>query len=458
MKNVLTLLLVFGLITPLYPQSNKKDKKLTKEIDNYLSQHFKTNEPGCAVLIAKKGEIIYSKGIGLANLEWETPIKTNTVFQIGSVTKLFTAIGILQLVEQRKISLQDSIRNFIPDFPSKGHTITIEHLLTHSSGITEYWSLEHPDPFALRRDFIPIELINFFKEEPLEFEPGTRSSYTNSGYFLLGYIIEVVSGIPYGQYIEDNIFKPSEMRNSYYGDNSKIIPNRASSYRKEENTYRNGDYRSMSVAYAAGALLSTAEDLFKWHQSLYSNKLLKKGFLKKSLTAYQFKDGIISDFGYGGWFVNSVQVQESPTFAHSGGISGFNSLIMYLPKEDVVTIVLSNFQDARIQEITTNVATLTIGKTIANVRIDDEVLETYKGKYEQASNKLRFALIRELEGRLIIDVPNEWKAELSSTSQTLFKINNVKPSATLEFIKDDTGKVIKFVVNQDGLYEWIKVE
>lgn len=457
-RSILTISMILGLWTVLFSQTDKKDKQIINELESYLSGQFNTNQPGCAVLVAKKGEVLYKKGFGLANMEWNTPIGTNTVFQIGSVTKLFTALGILQLAEKQKLSLKDSIQKYIPTFPTKGHTITIEHLLTHTSGIKDYMTMNHSDPYVMRRDFSTMEIIDFFKNEPLEFIPGTKSSYSSSGSFILGYIIEIVSGIPYGQYINDNIFKPSGMSNSYYGDNSKVIPNRANSYSSENGIYKNGDYRSMTVPYAAGALLSTVEDMYKWHQALYNNKLLGKDLLTKSVAAYELKDGTKGNFGYG-WFVNFVQLEGSPTLAHSGGISGFNSLIMYLPKEDVMVVVLSNFQDAKVQEITTNVATLTIGKKLTkDIHVDNSVLDKYKGKYEMTAKTSRIALIRELEGRLIIEVVNEWKAELSATTQTIFNVKNVKPAATLEFLKDDTGKVTKFVINQGGLYEWKKIE
>lgn len=457
-KSILTISIIFGLATVLFSQTDKKDKEIAQEIESYLSGQLRNDQPGCAILVAKKGRVLYKKGFGLANMEWNIPIGTNTVFQIGSVTKLFTALGILQLIENQKLFLKDSIQKFIPAFPTKGHTITIEHLLAHTSGIKDYVTMNHPDPNIMRRDFKTLEVIDFFKNEPLEFVPGTKSSYSSSGTFLLGYIIEVVSGISYGQYIQDNIFKPAGMMNSYYGDNSRVIPNRADSYGAEEGIYRNGDYRSMTVPYAAGALLSTVEDIFKWHQALYSNKLLGKNLLTKSVAAHELKDGTKGDFGYG-WFVNYVQVKGSPTLAHSGGISGFNSLVMYLPNEDVLVVVLSNFQDAKVQEITTNVATLTIGKELANeIHVDNSVLNTYKGKYEMSSKTSRIAMIRELEGGLTIEVVNEWKAELSAMTETIFNVKNVKPTATLEFVKDDKGKVTKFVINQGGLYDWKKIE
>ena len=444
------------LLTYTYGQS-KQDKQLAKALDQILSGQFKPTEPGGALLIAKKGEVVYEKGFGLANLEWNVPINPNTVFQIGSITKLFTALAILQLSEKQKLSLQDSIQKFIPGFPAKEHTITIEHLLTHSSGIKDFMTLDHPDPFVLRKDLKAIEVINFFKNEPLIFTPGTKSSYSNSGYFLLGYIIEAASGLSYGQYIAENIFKPSGMNNSYYGDNAVVIPNRANSYSKEGNLFKNGDYRSMSIPYSAGAILSTVEDLFKWHQALYNNKLLKKETLLKAFTAFQLKDGTKGDFGYG-WMVN-YQVDGSPALVHSGGISGFNSLFIYLPNEDVLVVLFSNLREAKVQETATNAALLAVGKKLPDeTLIDNKVLQTYKGKYQMASDTSRIALIKELEGRLIIEILNESKAELSATTQVLFRIKNIKPAATLEFAKDGTGKVIKFIVNQGGVYEWKKID
>lgn len=454
-KISLTLWIFLGFTAILYSQS---EKKTINELDSYLTGQFKNGEPGAAILIARKGQVFYKKGFGLANLELNVPNTTSSVFQIGSITKLFTALGILQLVEKQKMSLQDSIQKFIPDFPAKGYTITIEHLLTHTSGLTEFLNLDHPDSFALRRDFEPIEIIHFFMNEPLDFVPGTKSSYTNSGYFLMGYIIEVVSGVPYKKYVQDSIFKPSEMTQTYYGDNSQVIPYRASSYFKEGENFRNGEYISMTIPHAAGALLSTVEDMFKWHQALYQNKLISRDLLNASTTAYRLEDGTAGDFGYG-WFINPVEVQGSHTLLHPGGISGFSSLIMYLPKEEVLVVLLANFKEVKLQEIATNAATLTIGKKlIEEVSVDKGVWETYKGKYQMAADVSRVASIQELEGKLIIKVENSWGAELSPTTNTLFNIKNIKPSATLEFIKDDTGKVTKFVVNQSGLYEWIKIE
>ena len=243
------------LLTHTYGQG-KQDKQLTKVLDEILSGQFKPTEPGCAVLIAKKGQIIYERGFGSADRELNVPLKPEMIFRLGSVTKQFTAVAILQLMEQGKLSLQDSIQKFIKDFPYKGYKITIENLLTHTSGIKEYTQLDLPDPFIRRKDFTPKQIIDLFKNEPFDFQPGTKFKYSNSGYFLLGYIIESVTNKTYKDFVEENIIKPFGLTNTYYDDASQVIPNRVKGYKKEDAIYENADYQSTTILFAAGALIS----------------------------------------------------------------------------------------------------------------------------------------------------------------------------------------------------------
>lgn len=174
-----------------------QNTQIEKQLDGLLAEQFKQTEPGCEVLVAKEGQVIYKKAFGSADLELNVAIAPDMVFNLASITKQFTAVAILQLVEQYKISLQDSLQKFIADFPSKGHTITIENLLTHTSGIKDYMQINYPNLYMERWDFTPKQLIDSFKNYPLEFEPGTKFSYSNSGYYLLGYIIQKVTGKSY---------------------------------------------------------------------------------------------------------------------------------------------------------------------------------------------------------------------------------------------------------------------
>ena len=182
----------------------------------------------------------------MADIELNVPMQSDMVFRIGSITKQFTAVCILQLMEQGKLGLQDEITKFIPDYPTQAHKITIEHLLTHTSGIMSYTGMKNFQDI-IRKDMKPEEIIDFFKNQPMEFAPGSKWNYNNSGYFLLGYIIEKVSGKTYPQYLEENIFKPLGMTNSFYGSNNKIIRNRASGYQPANEGTVNADIMSMTI-------------------------------------------------------------------------------------------------------------------------------------------------------------------------------------------------------------------
>ena len=203
--SIFYLLFISGLFLNASIAQTIADKQLTTKFDQLLSDKFKSNETGGTALVARKGQIIYKKAFGMANLELNIPMQTENVFRIGSITKQFTAIAILQLMEQGKLDLQDDITKFIPDYPTHGHKITIEHLLTHTSGIQSYTGMKDFDAIS-RLDKKPEELIAYFKNQPMEFAPGTKWNYNNSGFFLLGYIIEKVTGKTYPEYVEEKIF------------------------------------------------------------------------------------------------------------------------------------------------------------------------------------------------------------------------------------------------------------
>jgi CubicO group peptidase (beta-lactamase class C family) len=355
-----TIFLTFCLLANLAFAQQKDDKQLFANFDKMLSEQFKTNETGATALVARKGQVIYKKAFGMANLENNIPMQVDHVFRIGSITKQFTAVAILQLMEQGKLSLQDEITKFIPDYPTHGHKITIEHLLTHTSGIQSYTSMIDFEK-QVTLDLKPTELIDYFKNEPMEFAPGTKWSYNNSGYFLLGYIIEKVSGKTYPQYIEENFFKPLGMTNSLFGSDSKIVKNRAGAYEKDSTGFVNAPYLNMNLPYSAGSIQSTVEDLFKWHQAVHSYKLVKKESLDKAFTKYKLTDGKETEYGYG-WGLGDIQ--GSPTIGHGGGIPGFLTQSIYLPKEDVFVAVFSNCGCNPPFDIGDKMATLAIGKTI----------------------------------------------------------------------------------------------
>ena len=310
-----------------------KESQLEYKLDSALIKNFKPNEPGCAILVSKKGQILYKKAFGMANLELNVPMSSDMVFGIASITKQFTAIAIMQLVEKNKIKLQDSINKYIADYPTHGYNITIEHLLTHTSGINDFMAIENFDSIVKRIEYNnPMDFINVFKKESMDFAPGTKWNYSNSGYFLLGYIIEKASGITYQQYIEENILKPAGMTNTYSNDYRKIITNRVTGYGKDDNGFTNPLILNSTVAYSAGSLLSTVEDMFNYYQVLNSYKLVSKESLEKTRTRYKLSDGKETNYGYG------IEVGDwgVPVIYHIGGGSGFFTLQLYFPDQDII--------------------------------------------------------------------------------------------------------------------------
>jgi CubicO group peptidase (beta-lactamase class C family) len=362
-------------------------KAMSAEFDKLLSAQYKTGGTGCAALVAINGKITYKKAFGMANLELNVPMQPDMVFRIGSITKQFTAIAILQLMEQGKLSLQDDITKYIPDYPTQAYKITIENLLTHTSGIKSYTNVPEFMKYIMD-DLKPEEVIDKFKNLPMEFAPGTKWNYNNSGFFLLGYIIEKVSGMKYQDYIEQNLFKPAGMTNSLYGSNRKIIKNRAYPYQPDGDSTVNADYMSMLLPYSAGSLMSTVEDLYKWNRALISDKLVKKENLEKAWTEYKLSDGKGTHYGYG-WFLN--QVQGSQSIEHGGGINGYLTFGIYLPAEDVFVAVFSNNTAKGPDAVSTRMAAIAIGKPFTHTEtpVPADLIDQYIGVYEDENGTQR---------------------------------------------------------------------
>jgi CubicO group peptidase (beta-lactamase class C family) len=434
--------------------SYAQNRQLEKELDQLLSKQFVPSQPGCEVLVAEHGQIVYKKAFGSANLELNVPLQPDMVFNLASITKQFTSVAVLQLVEQGEISLQDSLQKFIPDFPSKGYTITIENLLTHTSGIPDYLQLDFPGINMERWDFMPKQLIDSFKNYPLQFQPGTKFTYSNSGYYLLGYIIEQVSGQRYQSYIQDHLLKPLGLTHTYFDTSGIIIPNRVNGYWKEGGQIKNVDYWSPSIEYAAGGLISNVEDLFKWHKGLYNHTILKKETLQKAFTQYQLKDGTSTGYGYG-WFVKTTAGIQS--IEHEGGMPGFRTNEMYYPAEDIFITTLCNYGSAPMDQLSPAIASMVLRKPMqADISVGAETLNEYVGSYQLSIDTARTITILKENDHLIGKVSATETIPLVFQSETKFQFKNLL-DADCEFIKEN-GKVTKFNVSQHGHFEWIKMQ
>jgi len=420
------------------------DENLVKSIDETLTQTYKPNEPGASVIVVKDGKLVFRKGYGMANLELGVPVEPDMVFRLGSVTKQFTAVAILMLAEQGKLSLDDDITKFLPDYPAKTQRITVERLLTHTSGIKSYTSL--PEWLAMwRKDTELNELIGLFKDKPADFAPGERWSYNNSAYVLLGAIIEKASGQSYQDFIEKNIFQRLGMTHSFYDDTARVIPRRVNGYSKSKDGYNNAPYLSMTQPHAAGALVSSVDDLALWDAALYTDKLVKQETLKRAWTPAKLASGKLTHYGFG-WALNSYQGHTM--IEHGGGINGFSTYALRMPDDRVFVAVLTNKDSGGPGpgRVVLKIAALAVGKPYKDptaIKLAPSVLDNYVGVYQL--NEKEEALIRREGEKLFVNFPGAGKTEISPSSEPEFFINDSR--SRLSFTRNSAGLVTGFVLS-----------
>lgn len=358
----------------------------TQQIDSIIYSKF-NNGPAVSALITQNSEAVYSKIKGYSDIENTVLATDSSKFRIGSVTKQFTAISILMLQEEGKLSTKDPIQNYLPSFPVKSKPILIEHLLTHTSGLKEVTETEVFFEQLMKNGCKPDTLVNFFKDYPLEFNPGTEFKYCNSGYHLLGMIIEKVSKMSYGDFIQKNIFSPAKMVNSQIDDNSTLISNRVSGYESKHNEIQNATYIDMSIPYSAGNIISTTADLNKWYENLFEYKFVSKITLEKAHSKYQLTDSTYINYGYG-WFIDTLQGEK--VISHEGGINGFLSSVWYVPSHKTLSVLLSNCMCNPTTQTTKTILAYAIGKPIEKrkpINVPATILNKYIGTYLMGGEK-----------------------------------------------------------------------
>lgn len=394
------------------------------------------------VLVARGDEILLDKGYGFANLELDVPDTPSTKFRLGSVTKQFTAAAIMLLQERGKLSVDDLVKKYMPDAPAAWDKITIFNVLTHTSGIPNYTGF--PDYQPLQGiPTTPGKLVARFLDKPLDFQPGERYSYSNSGYVLLGYLIEKISGESYERFLQENIFTPLGMNDSGYDSNTAIIQHRAEGYTPGPTGIVNADYTDMTVPFAAGALYSTTEDLLRWEKGLYGGKLLKPDSLVKMTTPFK------NNYAFG---LEVRTVNGHKVINHGGGIQGFNTMVAYYPDDKLEVIVLSNINGAAPQDLTAKLAAVAHGEKVTlsserkQIQVDPKVYDGYTGRY-QLTPTVTLAITREGD-HLFSQSSAQPKSEIFPEAENDYFMKTADVQIT--FVTDSQGSATELILHQNG--------
>jgi len=366
------------------------------------------------VLVARGDDVIFSKAYGSANLEWNTPNTIDTKFRIGSITKQFTAAAILLLEERGKLKLDDPIKTYYPDAPAAWDEITLRHLLGHTSGIPNYTNT--PD-FGRMASWhaTPEELVKRVQDMPLEFEPGSRMSYSNTGFVLLGIAVEKASGAGYAAFLKQNIFDPLELKDTGYDENAAILPHRASGYSPSPRGDANAMYTDMTTPFSAGALYSTAPDLLRWEHALFGGKLLSARSLTAMTTAGK------GDYGLG-LFVEKESGRRA--IEHGGGIPGFNAKLAFYPDSGIVVIALSNINGPGADEIAQKLGALAHGDAVVllperkSIQLPVKTLQKYVGGYQVDPGHVMNVTLE--NGQLQCQLTGDGKFPIAAESETRF--------------------------------------
>lgn len=396
-----------------------------------------------SVLVARAGNVLFAESSGWANLEWKITHTPATKFRIGSVTKQFTAASILLLAERSKLSIDDPLGKFIPSAPETWKPVTLRQLLSHTGGIPDFTA----DPDYLTTMLLPAtpaQTVARIAAKPLNFTPGEKYQYSNTGYVLLGWIIEVVSGQSYETFLRENIFQPLGMNDSGCDSNRTVIPQRAAGYLLGPNGPTNAPYIDMHGPYAAGAIYSTPADLLRWTQALFGGKVLSAASLKQMTTPVK------NNCAFG---LEVTTVKGRKVISHNGGIEGFNAQLNYYPESRTTVVVLANMNGPNSTELAADLATLAFGESVTliaerkEIELPAAVLQKYVGVYQFKPGATD--TIRLVDGKLTSQFSGQGQLPLFPESEKAFFYKAV--DAQKEFVTDDEGHVTALLYHQNGV-------
>ncbi|MBW8685292.1 serine hydrolase [Chitinophaga rhizophila] len=437
MKRLLCLGIILGFMQHVAAQSS------TAKLDTIVSTYSRMHKLNGAVLVAQGGKILLNKAFGYQRTADSIRNEPATIFQLGSITKQFTATAVLKLAEEKKLSLQDKLSKYFPDYP-KGDSITIEHLLTHTSGIYNYTN---------NREFMQKEVSNpitrekalaMFKDKPLNFSPGAKWDYSNSGYSLLGYIIEKASGKPYEQVLREYIFGPLHMDHTGFDfKNLKDSKKSTGYFSITDSSSVLAPGVDSTVSFAAGAMYSTTGDLYKWHQAAQQHKILSKEDWEKAYTPF------MNNYGYG-WQSDSIAGKRK--VSHGGGIHGYVTSIQRVPEDDVCVIVLDNASGRDAGKIAESlIAALynqpyTLPKERVAIQVPVAKLQEYTGEYNLFPN---FSIVMSVKDNMLMGKPTgQSESPLFPEKEDFFFLKVV--DAQVRFTRNEQQQVTGLILYQNG--------
>lgn len=412
-------------------------------LDSVISTYARMYRFNGTALVASHGKILLNKGYGYRNVAEKTAHTENSIFQLGSVTKQFTGAVILKLREEKKLDVSDKISKYFPDFP-KGDSITIEHLLGHTSGIFNYTNDDNFMKNEVSKPKSREQMMALFKDKPLDFSPGTKWSYSNSGYSLLGYIIEAVTKDSYEHAVYKYIFKPAKMNHSGFDFTHLNSPDKTTGYFVVKDQHAEpAPIVDSSVSFSAGSIYSTTGDLYKWHSALQSNTVLSVAQKERAYLPVK------NNYGYG-WFIDSIQGKRR--VGHGGGIHGYVTNESRVPEDDICIVLLSNASDRSLEEITKNIYAVLydqpyeLPKTRKAVILPATTLQEYVGEYELAPG---FTVIISIKGAGLAALPTgqSEKIILPEKEDLFFENEN---DVQVEFTRNDKKEITGFTLHQNG--------
>jgi CubicO group peptidase (beta-lactamase class C family) len=433
----LSSIFLFLVACPVIPVVAQDAARLDEVVQAYVPDRFMGS-----VLVVRDDEVVLDRSYGFANLEWNIPNTPDTKFRLGSITKQFTAAAILLLEDQGKLKTSDLLSAHLPNTPEAWKDITLHHLLSHEAGLPNVTSL----PWFAQNMMKPIAAqatIAAFHDLPLDFAPGSEFRYSNSGFIVLGRLVELISGVSYADFVRDNIFMPLGMTSSGYDSNTQVIPNRASGYSPGPNGPMNAGYVDMLVPHGAGALYSTTGDLLRWNQGLFGGELLSTESLAKMTTPN------LGDYAYG---VIVTTAHDAKRVSHNGSIQGFNTAMTYYPDEKLLVVALSNINGPGADTIVAHLDNIMHGETVVlpgerqQISLADDILQQFVGTYPLAPNVAMSVTVE--NGQLIMQPTGQRKLPVFAETETRFFAKAVE--ATIEFQKDATGAVTALTLNQGG--------